>query len=247
MAVLQSAFRRELADQAAALEAALSGLSAEAALRHVLRDLFPGQACLVSSFGTESAVTLHMTAQIAPETPVLFLDTGKLFAETLAYRDRLVARLGLGDVRTLHPAAGDLSADDPAGDLHGRQPDLCCHIRKTLPLIRALAPFRLWISGRKRWHGGDRRRIGPVEIQDGKLKLNPLYDWDGARLSAYMAEHDLPAHPLRAQGYPSVGCIPCTAAAGPGESARAGRWKGSAKSECGIHISADGRAVRATS
>lgn len=246
MAALKSEYRLALETGAQALAAALDGLDAGGALRRCLSGIFPGESCIVSSFGTESAVILHMAAQVAPDVPVLFIDTGKLFAETQAYRDALSQTLGLTNVHTIEPSPHDLSADDPDGSLHLRNPDLCCHVRKTLPLVRALRPYKVWVSGRKRYHGGERSEISRVEIQDGKLKFNPLYDWTAEDLRDYARRHDLPDHPLLAKNYLSVGCIPCTAPVSEAESdPRAGRWAGQDKTECGIHIGTGGRIVRA--
>ncbi|PWE18708.1 phosphoadenylyl-sulfate reductase [Marinicauda salina] len=245
MAALKSEYRLALEAGAQALDAALEDLDASGAIERTLTRIFPGEACVVSSFGTESAVILHQLAKVAPDAPVLFINTGKLFPETLAYRDQLVERLGLTNVQTLQPSAHDLAADDPGGDLHKRNPDLCCHVRKTLPLVRALQPYKVWISGRKRHHGGERSELPRVEIQDGKLKLNPLYDWTAEDLRAYARAHDLPDHPLLARGYPSVGCAPCTSPVADAQAdPRAGRWADQDKTECGIHIGADGKIVR---
>jgi len=243
MTALKSEYRLALEAGAQALEAALSGLDARGVLARAA-EIYAGELCAVSSFGAESAVILHMIGQAAPDTPVLFLDTDKLFPETPDYRDALAERLGLNDVRTLVPDPGHLKADDPDGDLHARNPDMCCHIRKTLPLIKALSGFKVWISGRKRWHGGTRSELPRVEIQDGKLKLNPLYDWSPERIEAYYDKHDLPRHPLVARGYPSIGCLPCTEPVAVGEDPRAGRWAGQDKTECGIHFTEDGQVVR---
>lgn len=243
--IYKSEFRMALEAGAQALEAALDGLDARDAIKRLVKDIYPGEACAVSSFGAESAVILHLIAEAAPDTPVLFVDTGKLFDETRRYRDYLTSHLGLTDVRSLKPNADHLAADDPDGLLHQSNPDLCCHIRKTLPLISALRPFKVWISGRKRHHGGERAALPRVEIQDGKLKLNPLYDWPREAIEAYLTDHDLPAHPLVAEGYPSIGCNPCTVpVSDPDADPRAGRWADSDKTECGIHIGADGQVVR---
>ncbi|NJO55924.1 MAG: phosphoadenylyl-sulfate reductase [Rhodospirillales bacterium] len=245
---LKSDYRRALETGAQSLNAALSGTDAIGALNRCLVDIYPGESCVVSSFGAESAVILHMVAVTAPDSPVFFINTEKLFDETVDYRDRLVERLGLTNIQTLTPSVHDLKADDPDGTLHQRNTDMCCYIRKTLPLVRALRPYKVWISGRKRHHGGSRSELPRVEIQDGKLKLNPLYDWDSARLHDYMRSHELPYHPLVAQGYPSIGCIPCTArVTDPNADPRSGRWAGSEKTECGIHIGADGKIVRSGS
>jgi phosphoadenosine phosphosulfate reductase len=239
MTALKSDYRMALETGAQALEAALSGLDAKGALARAAQ-IYVGELCVVSSFGAESAAILHMIGQAAPNTPVLFLDTHKLFEETLDYRDALVERLGLTDVRTVIPPSGHLQADDPDGDLHARNPDMCCHIRKTLPLIKALSTFKVWISGRKRHHGGGRAALPRVEIQDGKLKLNPLYDWSPERIDAYYEKYDLPRHPLVARGYRSIGCLPCTAPVAAGDDPRAGRWAGQDKTECGIHFTPNG-------
>ncbi len=245
MAPLKSEYRLALEAGAQALDAALHGLDAAGAVRRVLADIYPGESCVVSSFGAESAVILHLVAQAKPDTPVLFMDTGQLFGETLAYRNALAERLGLTDVRTLTPNPDHVQADDPDGVLHKTNPDLCCHIRKTLPLIHALRPFKVWISGRKRHHGGERAALPRVEIQDGKLKLNPLFDWSREEINAYFEAHDLPPHPMVADGYPSIGCLPCTSQVkDPSDDPRAGRWAGQDKTECGIHIAEDGTITR---
>ncbi len=197
---------------------------------------FGDKLALVSSFGAESAVLLHLAAQVKPDIAVLFLDTGMLFGQTLDFRRQLADQLGLTNVRDLRPAYQDLATGDPQAKLWETDTDACCHIRKVLPLDLALGQFDAWITGRKRFHGGDRMNLAVVEETEGKLKFNPLANWGKADLDAYMAEHDLPAHPLVAQGFPSIGCWPCTQPAAEGEDVRAGRWKGLDKSECGIHL-----------
>lgn len=220
---------------AAALDAPADTMTPMAALHRALTDWFPGRAALVSSFGTESAVLLHMAAQIDPAVPVLFLNTGKLFGETLKYRDTLVELLGLTDVRELRPEARILAAADPKGLLFASDPDRCCDIRKTAPLDGAVAGFDAWITGRKRFQSDVRSTLRQVERVGDKIKLNPLAPWTKADLTAYLEAHALPRHPLEADGYPSVGCMPCTDRVAVGEDLRAGRWRGQAKTECGIH------------
>ncbi len=198
-------------------------------------DTYGDRLALVSSFGAESAVLLHLAAQVAPDIAVLFLDTGMLFAQTLDYRKQLATRLGLTGVRDLRPRFEDLAATDPNAELWKTNTDACCHIRKVLPLDAALSGYDAWITGRKRFHGGDRLRLKVVEEVEGKTKFNPLANWDKADLDAYIADHDLPTHPLVAAGYPSIGCWPCTQAVEEGGDVRAGRWVGSQKTECGIH------------
>jgi len=200
-------------------------------------DRFQGRIALVSSFGSQSAVLLHMIAQVRPDLPVLFLDTGQLFGQTLDYRRALAARLGLTDVRDLRPAFADLAVQDPAANLYASEPDACCAIRKVAPLERALAEgFDAWITGRKRFQTAARARLAPVERDDrGRIKVNPLADWTQEDLDRYAEDHDLPAHPLTAYGYPSIGCWPCTAPVVEGADPRSGRWPGSTKTECGLH------------
>ncbi len=217
------------------LAARLGGLPT-AALLAALAEEFRGRVALVSSFGADSAVLLHLVAEADPAMPVLFLDTGKLFTETLAYSNRLARRLGLRDLRVLRPDPAELASADPSGGLWSADPDGCCALRKTAPLERALAGFDAWISGRKRHQAATRAALPTFESDEaGRLKVNPLAAWDAEALEAYRAAHDLPAHPLVAEGYPSIGCHPCTSRVLPGEDPRAGRWRGRGKTECGIH------------
>lgn len=205
-------------------------------LARAIRSEFPGRIALVSSFGAEAAVLLHLVAGIDPATPVLFLDTGKLFGETLRYRDRLVARLGLTRLIVVKPEPRALDEADPEGVLWARDPDLCCRLRKTEPLNRALNGFDAWINGRKRFQSAGRAALEPRERADGRVKLNPLYQWSARDIDAYFEASGLERHPLVADGYPSIGCMPCSDRVAPGEDARAGRWRGRDKDECGIHL-----------
>ncbi len=214
----------------------LGRLSTEDMLAEAIRHEFPGRIAVVSSFGADSAVLLHLVAGIDPAVPVLFLDTDKLFGETRRYRDRLVERLGLTDVRTIGPDPIAVAERDPEGVLWARDPDACCALRKVEPLARALEPFDAWINGRKRHQSASRADLDLVEAADGRVKLNPLADWDPAALAAYFARHDLPPHPLVEDGYRSIGCMPCSDRVAEGEDDRAGRWRGMAKIECGIHL-----------
>ena len=195
-----------------------------------------GKLALVSSFGAESAVLLHLASEIDPSIPVLFLDTGQHFGQTLDYRKQLAAKLGLTDVRDLRPAYADLATQDPSADLYKTDTDACCNIRKVLPLDRALADFDAWITGRKRFQSATRLSLPVVEVGEDKLKFNPLANWSKAEIDAYAVEHDLPAHPLVQFGYPSIGCWPCTKPVEEGQDARSGRWEGLDKVECGIHV-----------
>jgi phosphoadenosine phosphosulfate reductase len=203
-----------------------------AALAAVGRD----RLALVSSFGSESAALLKFAADVDPAIPVVFLDTGWLFAETLAYRDTLTALLGLTDVRTIHPLKENLDREDAERDLWFSDPDRCCFLRKVEPLARALEPFAAWLNGRKRFQGGDRAAIPVVEADGARLKFNPLANVTQDELKALYATMNLPPHPLVASGFASIGCMPCTSRTQPGEDARAGRWRGRGKTECGIHV-----------
>jgi phosphoadenosine phosphosulfate reductase len=202
-----------------------------AALRTVGRD----RLALVSSFGTESAALLKVMADVDPAIPVIFLDTGWLFDETLAYRDTLVAALGLRDVRSVKPLEETLRREDPERELWFSDPDACCRIRKVEPLARALAPFSAWINGRKRFQGGLRADIAVVEQEGGRLKFNPFANVSREAIETIYSSAKLPPHPLAASGFLSIGCMPCTSRTSAGEDARAGRWRGRAKTECGIH------------
>jgi phosphoadenosine phosphosulfate reductase len=219
----------------AMLQADLREAHPEVILRTAAK-LYGDRLALVSSFGAESAVLLHMVSRIDPDIPVLFLDTGMLFGQTLDYRRQLAARLGLIDVRDLRPRFEDIAVTDPGADLWKTDTDACCHIRKVLPLDLALADFDAWITGRKRFQGGGRLRLPVVEAADGKVKFNPLANWTRTELEAYASHHDLPPHPLVAAGFPSIGCWPCTSPAEEGGDSRSGRWAGSQKTECGIHV-----------
>ena len=190
---------------------------------------------LVSSFGAESAALLKVMADVDPAIPVIFLDTGWLFEETLAYRDTLIATLGLSDVRSIKALQETLSREDPDRELWFSDPDACCRIRKVEPLTRALAPFKAWINGRKRFQGGLRADIPVVEQDGARLKFNPFANVSREQIEAIYNNAKLPPHPLTAKGFLSVGCMPCTSRTSDGEDARAGRWRGRAKTECGIH------------
>ncbi|CAN7740397.1 phosphoadenylyl-sulfate reductase [Bradyrhizobium sp. LjRoot220] len=203
----------------------------EAALKTVGRD----KLAVVSSFGTESAALLKVMADVDPAIPVIFLDTGWLFEETLAYRDTLIATLGLRDVRSIKPLDEALSREDPDRELWFSDPDACCRIRKVEPLARALAPFSAWINGRKRFQGGLRAEMAVVEDDGARLKFNPFANVAREQIEAIYQLAKLPPHPLVASGYLSVGCMPCSSRTSADEDARAGRWRGRAKTECGIH------------
>lgn len=215
------------------------GASTQEMLEAVLRDRLAGETAVVSSFGAESAVLLHLIAQVDPSVPVLFLETGKHFPETLDYRDALVARLGLTNLVNITPELTELSRKDETGLRWSYDPDGCCEIRKVRPLAKVLAAFDASFTGRKAFQSQTRASLPRFEIDtsdaQGRLKINPLIDWTAEDIDAWFEAHDLPRHPLVAEGFPSIGCSPCTHKVAPGEDPRSGRWKGWDKTECGIH------------
>ena len=217
------------------LDLALRNASPAEVIAAALQTVGRERLAVVSSFGTESAALLKVMADVDPAIPVVFLDTGWLFEETLAYRDTLIATLGLRDVRSIKPLEQTLSRDDPDRELWFSDPDACCRIRKVEPLARALAPFSAWINGRKRFQGGLRADIPVVEDDGVRLKFNPFANVSREEIEAIYRLAKLPPHPLAASGYLSVGCMPCSSRTSADEDARAGRWRGRAKTECGIH------------
>lgn len=219
----------------AVLNARYGDIDAHDAIAVVVGELFPGRVALLSSFGAESAVLLHLLAEVDRHVPVIFLDTGRLFAETLEYRTQLADQLGLTDVRTIVPEPERLLANDQHRALWMTKPDLCCQIRKTEPLSRALDGFDAWFTGRKRFQNGLRSELRVFEADERRIKINPLARWSVADVKTYLDRHHLPEHPLVSKGYPSIGCGPCTSRVRSGESQRAGRWRDSEKTECGIH------------
>jgi phosphoadenosine phosphosulfate reductase len=223
---------------AARLEARFSRVKATSLIRLAIEDLFPGRIALVSSFGADAAVLLDMVAKVDKATPVVFVDTGQHFPETLAYRDAFCERLGLTNVITAEPDATALAEQDPEKFLFASDPDRCCDIRKVRPLAEALAPYDAWITGRKGFQSVIRASLPLFEAEGERVKVNPLVGWSASDLIAYLAEAGLPRHPLTAKGFPSIGCLPCTSAVRPGEDERAGRWRGRGKTECGIHLGA---------
>lgn len=235
--------RSVLTQKVAALNARYKHHSATDVMHGALREA--GNIALVSSFGAESVVLLHMAAVIDRQVPVLFIDTMMLFAETLVYQQEVSERLGLRNVHVIRADADDVARDDPYGALRLRDTDACCTLRKTIPLQRALTGYDGWITGRKRFQAGTRAALDFFEVEDGtgRIKVNPLAHWAPEDVRAYMEENRLPRHPLVAQGYPSIGCAPCTSPVAPGEDPRAGRWRNQTKEECGIHF-IDGKMVR---
>ena len=233
-----------IADRVALLNDRYRHHAAVSVLTHALQDADVGRTALVSSFGAESVVLLHMIALIDRTTPVLFIDTQMLFPETLAYQADLAETLDLTNIQTITAAPDRVAFEDPDGTLHQFNTDACCTLRKTEPLDRALAGYAAWITGRKRYQGSTRATVEFFEAEgEARIKVNPLAHWGREDLEEYMVENRLPRHPLVAKGFPSIGCAPCTSPVKPGEDPRAGRWRGQSKTECGIHF-IDGKAVR---
>lgn len=239
----QNPVELDYAGDEAALDAKLEelrnahgGKQAVDLLDSIINKEFAGRIALVSSFGAESAVLLDLMAEVAPDTPVVFLNTHKLFGETLRYRDKLVEQLGLTNIVTVEPDAEEVEAEDKNGLLWTRNVDACCDLRKVRPLARTLEGYDAWITGRKRFQGGTRSEIPLIERSGSKFKINPLAAWTPEDIEAHMKARDLPPHPLVKDGFLSVGCMPCTRPVRPGESARDGRWAGLDKTECGIHV-----------
>lgn len=225
-----------------ALNGMFGEMDAMGVLRMAIEDLLVDDLAVVSSFGADSAVLLHMISLIAPDLPVLFLQTGKHFPQTLDYVQSLSRELGLSNVQALAPDSADLLRYDAKNDLWKSDPDSCCHIRKTEPLERALLGLGGWITGRKRFQTKERGVLPHFELSsDERIKINPLAYWGDTDVAAYKKAHGLPGHPLFSAGYASIGCAPCTSAVGAGEDPRAGRWRGFNKAECGIHFDVNKR------
>ncbi|PWJ84193.1 phosphoadenylylsulfate reductase (thioredoxin) [Pseudaminobacter salicylatoxidans] len=229
--------------RAEALNAACGELHPREIIERAVTRQFAGEIAAVSSFGADSAVLLHMIAQVDHALPVIFLDTGKHFGETLEYRDALASDLGLSNLRIVTPEEAALKRDDPDGKLHLSNTDACCAIRKVEPMARGVEPFSAWFTGRKRFQAATRAALPAFEAVGPRIRINPLARWSAGDLADYMRDHGLRENPLVAYGYLSIGCFPCTQPVKPGEDARSGRWAGQAKTECGIHLAGLDRAL----
>ncbi|MDV7339400.1 phosphoadenylyl-sulfate reductase [Terasakiella sp. A23] len=219
-------------------------LDAHELLEKVLLEEFKGEIAVSSSFGAEAAVLLKLISDVDKETPILFIDTGHLFEETIQYKETIGEHLGLTNILTVGPEEIHLQNADKDATLYERDTDYCCHIRKVLPFEKALGPYKAWVSGRKRFQNSERAALQPIELDvDGRFKVNPLYNWDYDKVISEFKAMNLPKHPLVAKGYPSIGCAPCTRAVKDGEDQRAGRWSGQGKTECGIHKSPSFEAI----
>jgi len=220
--------------------------------KHTLRVLsmaileeFPGRIAVASSFGAESAVLLHLVSRVYRAAPVIFLETGMHFPETYQYRDEIVRKFGLREVRIVQPDPAELESIDPDGKLHRTDIDKCCDLRKVRPMESSLEGFDAWITGRKRYQSETREALPIFEENfNGKIKVNPLANWSKSDMKTYFENHNLPHHPLVDMGYPSIGCQVCTTPVTDGEDPRSGRWRDTEKTECGIHITAEGKIIR---
>ena len=212
-------------------------MSAEDVLRWAYEQ-FGNRMCLTCSWQRQSSALVHMIfGELGLDIPVIELDTQLFFKETYETRERLVERYGLRLERPEVPSVAEQALQE-GPNLWERDPDRCCHIRKVAPLERALAPFEAWITGIRREQALTRADAQRVEWSEryGVWKIHPLVDWDAKRLEAYVLINEIPYNPLHDQGYPSIGCMPCTRPVVVGEDERAGRWAGSDKLECGIHV-----------
>lgn len=235
-AVSQARAAERATSLAAHLDSRFRGQDARDIVAASIDHLFRGRVTLVSSFGADAGVLLHLVAAVDKKTPVTFIDTGQLFEETLSYRDLLVGRFGLTDVRSVKPDPERLARRDPENFLWQDDTEACCRIRKVLPLAKALDGFPAWISGRKRFQSATRADIPTFEADGARIKINPLAAWTPKDVIVYRDAHRIPPHPLVAHGFLSIGCAPCTSRVAPGEDPRAGRWRGQNKNECGIHV-----------
>lgn len=232
---------------AASLNEKHQKLSATELVALSIETIFRDRITAISSFGAESAVLLHLISRVAPEMPIIFLDTDRHFPETLAYKDALIDFLGLKNCIVATPRADQVKADDPDGNLATTNSDLCCHIRKTMPMIRALQPFNAYFTGRKRFQAATRSDLMLFEPADRWIRVNPLATMGPDDLAAYAYAYELPKHPLTARGYPSIGCFPCTKQVAAGADPRSGRWAHVPdKVECGIHVDVTGKVARSS-
>jgi phosphoadenosine phosphosulfate reductase len=213
----------------------LEGASAEEIVAWAVDRHWPDVA-MSCSFQSQSLPLLHIVSRVAPQLPVIFLDTGYHFPETLAFRDELVERWGL-NLRVVRAEGGhDEFVRTHGPDLYRRDPNLCCWANKVEPMERAMAGLSAWISGIRRDQTGSRGDIAVVEQgAKGVTRVHPMAAWTGRDVWSYIHRHELPDHPLVARGYLSVGCAPCTRPTAAGGDERSGRWEGQGKTECGLH------------
>lgn len=226
----------EATDRAADLMKRYGHLQGVSLIEPMVHEEFNGKITMTSSFGTEAAALLALVAEVDANLPIIFLDTRKLFGETHTYREQLVDQLGLTNIKIMRPDENKLKADDPDGMLFASDVAKCCYLRKVEPLQRALTGYDAWLTGRKRFHGGERDALPAIETAGTRIKINPLAGYKPEDIDDIFEHRALPRHPLQAEGFLSIGCMPCTDRVDPGTTdVRAGRWAGQDKTECGIH------------
>ena len=226
---------------AARLRGAYGHLDGAPLLEALIAGEMGGKMMMTSSFGAEAVVLLDLVASVDSTIPVIFIETRRLFGETLRYQRQITELLGLEDVRIIHPDKGSLENLDPDDMLFTRDADKCCEIRKVIPLQNSLNAiekegFTGWVTGRKRFQTTQREALDVIEASDSFVKINPLVHWNDADIKNAFLAKNLPPHPLVADGFKSIGCMPCTERTPEGADPRAGRWAGQEKTECGIHL-----------
>jgi phosphoadenosine phosphosulfate reductase len=224
-------------EQIADASVKLDGAAPQAVLRWAVETFYP-KLTMATAFGAEGCCILHMLADIEPRVRVFNLETGYQFAETLALRERIKERYGIEVEYVRAEMTVPEYEAEHGGPLYRIRPDQCCHDRKVLPLRQAVVGYEAWISAIRRDQTSHRAGASVVgwDAKFSLVKINPLLSWTRSDVWRFILDHDIPYNPLHDQGYPSIGCWPCTAAVGEGADERAGRWSGSAKKECGLHV-----------
>lgn len=222
--------------QLATLNAQFATATPLKVLEFAAKQQFIGDIALVSSYGAEAVILLHLVSLVDNNLPVIFVDTGKLFGETKRYRDKLNQQLNLTNIISFKGDADEIKAADPKGILWNKDTAACCEVRKTRPYQRAIKPYAALITGRKRFQSNTRAELEIFELANGQVKINPLANWGLDELKNYIIDNGLPRHPLVADGYLSIGCMPCTDKVESDAEYRDGRWSGQQKTECGIHM-----------
>ena len=204
-------------------------------LENSINNIFKKKMVYVCSFGTESAIILHMVSEIDKSLPIILLNTNYLFKETIEYKDYLINKFKFSNFKEIYPSIKDLKINDSEGTLWKEDPDLCCNIRKVLPLQKELKKYDAWVSGRKSYHAGERTNLKFFEYINEKIVVNPLANVNRNFVDSYFKKHDIERHPLFESGYLSLGCTHCTVKTSMIDSPRSGRWNNKTKTECGIH------------
>jgi phosphoadenosine phosphosulfate reductase len=225
------------AERIAAANEVLSGAPPQAVLRWAVDTFYP-RLTMATAFGAEGCCLIHLLAEIEPRVRIFNLETGYQFAETLELRERIKERYRI-EVEYIRPeqSVAEYEAEH-GGPLYRLRPDQCCHDRKIVPLRQAVLGYDAWVSAIRRDQTAHRAAAGVVQwdAKFGLVKVNPLLTWTRRDVWQFIVDHDVPYNPLHDRGYPSIGCRPCTEAVGEGGDERAGRWAGTAKKECGLHV-----------